>query len=462
MGNWKTGGEDDVDADGKYLLISVPEFKEDPVSGRKMTSYVRLGASSSTWEKDPGGDLQAKVRWPGVPGGIGAAPGEQVAYTNDGAEDGRPVFVEDRRSRDGSPPDGRVAGGARETESGHLHTRGGWRDHTDGNRITTTYGDKIEIIRGNYKQIVLGRQDDIGHAAGRDISGQHIQDFAYTWPASQRVEWTTDAYGGVWHMQETVDGAVTSSHFAGDSYEWKWGNKFYSTTGSEAPVELEDPPNPLGRKPRGNPEIIEKTWAKNIEGYTGSAAWRIPTIHEETWAVDTTTITDIASSTEKTTVSGIASSTTMAGAISDITTAGAISGITTATAISDITTAAATSSITTVGAASEIAVVGTAGSVAAMGRTTDISVVGVAASVAVVGASTEASVYGAHVELALHRLHTNINLVAMELLVTLGVTIDVHIGLKATIEIPQKLHGTLSEIRTALTTRSTAARHDLM
>ena len=45
MGNI-TDGSYDLDADGKYLLISVPKFKQDPISGKEMTSYLRLGASS--------------------------------------------------------------------------------------------------------------------------------------------------------------------------------------------------------------------------------------------------------------------------------------------------------------------------------------------------------------------------------------------------------------------------------
>ena len=60
----------------------------------------------------------------------------------------------------------------RTLESSQLHTKGGWRDHTDGNRITTTRGDKVEVIRGNYKLIVLGRQDQTKPKyAGMDLSG---------------------------------------------------------------------------------------------------------------------------------------------------------------------------------------------------------------------------------------------------------------------------------------------------
>lgn len=64
MGSRGSGGEDDITAKGKYLLISVPDFGDDAVGDRKgqsMSSYLRLGASSTTWESDPGGDLARKV-----------------------------------------------------------------------------------------------------------------------------------------------------------------------------------------------------------------------------------------------------------------------------------------------------------------------------------------------------------------------------------------------------------------
>jgi hypothetical protein len=46
----------------------------------------------------------------------------------------------------------------RQAETLKLLTKGGWWDHSDGNRVTTTSGDKIEVIQGNYKLVVLGRQ----------------------------------------------------------------------------------------------------------------------------------------------------------------------------------------------------------------------------------------------------------------------------------------------------------------
>lgn len=47
-------------------------------------------------------------------------------------------------------------------------TKGGWWDHSNGgNRISTTKGDKVESVKGNYKMIVLGRLPHT-HEVNRD------------------------------------------------------------------------------------------------------------------------------------------------------------------------------------------------------------------------------------------------------------------------------------------------------
>ena len=44
-----------------------------------------------------------------------------------------------------------------------------WRDHTDGNRVTTTRGDKVEIIRGTYDLQIQGRRgNESGSSADHD------------------------------------------------------------------------------------------------------------------------------------------------------------------------------------------------------------------------------------------------------------------------------------------------------
>src|SRR5690606_32659996 len=75
-------------------------------------------------------------------------------------------WSDDVRHRAPANPGHGLESPERLAESAKLHARGGWRDHSDGNRITTTYGDKVEVIRGNYKMVILGRQDDPGEAMG--------------------------------------------------------------------------------------------------------------------------------------------------------------------------------------------------------------------------------------------------------------------------------------------------------
>ncbi|MBK8936194.1 MAG: hypothetical protein IPM79_00690 [Polyangiaceae bacterium] len=352
--NPRAGGENDVTCAGKYLLIGVPQFAQDPISGNLMTSYLRLGASSTTWEQDPGGWLAAKIHEHGPPGGHLTPDNQEVDTTAETRSPDR-VFIDDDRNRVAGVAHG-LSKAERLAQSRVIHTRGGWRDHSDGNRITTTYGDKIEVIRGNYKRIVLGRQDEATSSAGWDVSGQIIQDFAYMMPgASVRVEESSnykDASGNnVWHLQNTMENIVQSTNVAGDFFEYKWGNKHYSYTGSENPTDKG--PNSY---PRQNPHILEKTWATKIEGYTGSENKRIPEIYEETWATMVTskeyittkkeesTITTATSDTTVTTLTettkvGAQVSTTFAGAVLDTTFVGAQNSTTIAGALGDITIA---------------------------------------------------------------------------------------------------------------------------
>jgi hypothetical protein len=46
--------------------------------------------------------------------------------------------------------------------SGFVSTLGGARDHTDGNRIVTTRQDSLEVIGGQYQQLILGNQPSTG------------------------------------------------------------------------------------------------------------------------------------------------------------------------------------------------------------------------------------------------------------------------------------------------------------
>ncbi|WP_438033827.1 hypothetical protein [Sorangium sp. So ce204] len=359
---------------GKYLLIEVPNFNDAASEAEAMGSYLRLGAV-----KDP-----SLAGSPGAPRGTGEDLAARVTS-----------FIDDTRKRDGCPDF--LPEAERQAETAKLHTKGGWRDHSDGNRITTTRGDKVEVIKGNYRMLVLGRQED---TAGWDVSGGHIQDATDLWTAATTIEWVQN-YNGTWKVTEKTEKGDVDTTYHGDTFDRFYGNKQTSITGSEAPTAE-----------RPNPTCLSSTWAQRIESYTGSAACPVPQILDETWADQ------------------IASKTT-ATAISDETAAQTISSTTSATSISDETTASAVSSTTTASLVSDTTI-GEVQSVT-IGNTSDVTI-GNAASITV-GATEEITI-GGLVELTIAAM--------LEVSLTAGVSINM--GPKAELNLTNRQE--LSQFRT--------------
>ncbi len=188
---------------------------------------------------------------------------------------------------------------ARRLESAQIHTKGGWRDHSDGNRITTTRGDKVEVIRGNYKLVVLGRTDvprspDAGwdNAAGMELSGGNVDvsggDLAY---GSLPDVLTPAAAGGA--LPAPSDASRTGS-FAPSaletSYEWTanldgtWGWKQTTNVG------LPDGPN--------NGQTISNTWVAYQETNVGSLPSPVQNIVSTTYAYSMTQTVNLRPSPE--------------------------------------------------------------------------------------------------------------------------------------------------------------------
>jgi hypothetical protein len=278
------------------LIIKVPGY-----DGNSATSYLRLGA---------------------VP--TGEEPGANLAELIDPNE----AFIDDDRNRGGSQPAVDNSGGhglaktARKEESARLHTKGGWRDHSDGNRVTTTTGDKVEVIRGNYKLLVLGRQDDPEKAAAFDVSGGLIQSGDIAPGSITEIRWVQDVYSGTWHVLEEAEKGAQKTVYHGDIEETFYGNNLIATTGSEDPTQ----PIALQAGSRAaslklNPTIVEKTWATKITSDTGSAKTPVPSITETTHALHVTSATHCLVSTEHTNAISVLS-TTVAGTILETSTAG--------------------------------------------------------------------------------------------------------------------------------------------
>jgi hypothetical protein len=378
--------------DGKHALLEVPDFHGG------MSSYLRLGAAAPLGTS-AGDDLAARIQ----------------------------SFTDDDRKRDGCPEF--VPVGERKATSSKLHTLGGWRDHCDGNRISTTKGDKTEVIGGNYRLLVLGRGE---HEAGWDVSGGHITEVSETFGGGTFIEWVQD-YGGTWKVVETNIKGDVDSTYHGDVIDHYYGKHKISYTGTETPGvvvqcennQLDDSktpePSPLTKE---NPEIEDRTWAKKIESYTGSSALRVPLIHEETWAGIMTSTTHAASMTDTTTIDGESRSTTKAGSITSVTNADSMKDTTTVQGTMESTTRAS-KIVSTTHADSDDHTYGN--SVSHTTGNTDTTVIGMETTVNI-GTVTEV-VLGAMIDAT----------VGVEASVTVGASLDLTVGASVDISLSAKL-----------------------
>jgi hypothetical protein len=110
----------------------------------------------------------------------------------------------------------------------------GWRDHTDGHRITTTRGDKIEVIGGNWKLVSLGRGTG---EASLEMSGGVLVDSDIPPGGISSVTWrkcTTDPaadnYG--WKQVEQTAKGNFVERFHGTRREEYFGDELVTIIGS--------------------------------------------------------------------------------------------------------------------------------------------------------------------------------------------------------------------------------------
>lgn len=161
----------------KFYQVSVPNFAQssDPDNVVAGSSFIRLGSFPAKNDASAPAGFPASFDLANLVGNDGEIQRAENADVK--PEDSRQSssyngdpnymlgFADDTRYRQGdkpgdpdkTPPEA-ATWTARQKVSGRLLAAGGWWDHSDGNRISTTAGDKIEIIQGNYKMVVMGRQ----------------------------------------------------------------------------------------------------------------------------------------------------------------------------------------------------------------------------------------------------------------------------------------------------------------
>lgn len=219
-------GQSTTSTGGKFVLLKVPNFNES--SSNPMCSYLRLGAVPPTLSTQLAAATRATT-----PTSFPTDSGEDLALKVKS-------FNDDERYRGGASTDPyySMTIEQRQDETALLHTRGGWRDHSDGNRITTTRGDKVEVVRGNYKLLVLGREQGSKAEGSADERGGGLAEGGDDAPGSlTQITWMKNELSGTWRVtEETYKGDQISKYY-GIVKEQFFGPTLESTTGSEFPTD---------------------------------------------------------------------------------------------------------------------------------------------------------------------------------------------------------------------------------
>lgn len=254
------GGSDDQ----KYWQVEVEHpgpgtyvagARTDP---QNYNSYLRLGTAAASPANNEGLDLQSYVA---------------------------SFYDDDRWTNANGAATNNLSAANRTAESGILYSKGGWRSHTEGNRVDTTRGDKVEVVRGNYQMVVLGRQDSAGNSSRYEASGGHFSrdDQNMTPGAIYEISYYTDStFGSTWTtIEETVNGHHVS-RYHGDVLEEYYGKEIKTYVGDDSGGTIPTGNrsssggagnadkrlkwlSPDGTQNKINPKIEEHVWAKSLK-----------------------------------------------------------------------------------------------------------------------------------------------------------------------------------------------------
>ena len=182
----------------KHLRLEVPNYNHDPADAHSPLSFLQLGAAPDPAD-DPGYDLLQEAGLPSnsfFKDDFRHAHGQQHPSTIYSRDDGTSTDIASAPTR--TPVE----------LTAELLTRGGWRQHTDGNHISTTRGDRVEVIFGNHKMVVYGRMNHPNNDWGEtywETSGGHQRWATNTQGDMVMVQWNADR--GTWRTyEETIKG----------------------------------------------------------------------------------------------------------------------------------------------------------------------------------------------------------------------------------------------------------------
>ncbi len=220
----------------KHAFWLVPNYDGSTSTGgvrsKHPISYLRLGSMTSSvaelsTEKLSGDDLlhRAGIKPP--------AASSFFDQSNDGEDRNMSGAGAAYRRDDGKKRN--VAKTATQLTA-ELMTRGGWRDHTDGNRISTTRGDRVDFVYGNYKRIIFGRQQTsaVMSKSTWESSGGHNHDTTTTPGEVKSISWVSASdcnSPGTWKVVEETEHANALSRYQGRVVEYFDGDVIQSNIG---------------------------------------------------------------------------------------------------------------------------------------------------------------------------------------------------------------------------------------
>jgi hypothetical protein len=138
----------------------------------------------------------------------------------------------------------------------------GWRDHTDGNRLTTTSGDKVEVIGGSYQMIVCD-----GNVI-MDASGGVI------WESDMLPSLVTKIHSDGSKIVERIwENGQYFGHFHGEYWERQTGSKNMQIIGNPVWEAAGFEAAPADTHPiDGDPAVYDGVWATTFTGITHANA----------------------------------------------------------------------------------------------------------------------------------------------------------------------------------------------
>jgi hypothetical protein len=141
--------------DAQLTTFAGAEFADGFVDGNPPTEGTPWAGSAFGTAQDPDFLIgyADDTRWRGAPE---TSQEQTIKDTSSSLATNNNLLSPQQTLISGQPVDNVNAN--RMAETLKLLTKGGWWDHSDGNHISTTMGDKLEVVQGNYKLVILGRQ----------------------------------------------------------------------------------------------------------------------------------------------------------------------------------------------------------------------------------------------------------------------------------------------------------------